>query len=207
MRTILLDRDGVINENRTDHVTSWDEFRFLPGALAALRLLTRSGFRIFVITNQAIINRGITTRAVVEDMHDRMVQVARRHGATIHAVRYCPHRPAEQCACRKPQPGMLLDLAHSWGFDLRGAYLVGDALSDIEAGRAVGCRSILVHTGRGAQQAALPQFALHRPDYSAPHLLGAAQWALQQEGLTLTSTEAPQRELIAVSAAERENWR
>jgi D-glycero-D-manno-heptose 1,7-bisphosphate phosphatase len=174
MPTVFLDRDGVINENRDDHVKSWAEFRFLPGALDALRLLTRQGFRIFVITNQACVNRGLAKPADVDDIHWRMAYAALAHGARINDVRYCPHRPDEACPCRKPQPGMLLDLELTYGVGLGEAYLVGDAASDIAAGRAVGCRTVMVRTGRGEQHLTSGATIACPPDAVADDLLTAA---------------------------------
>jgi D-glycero-D-manno-heptose 1,7-bisphosphate phosphatase len=136
VRTIFLDRDGVINENRVDHVKSWAEFHFLPGALDGLRLLHELGYRMFVVTNQAIINRGLVEQTVVEQIHLRMNEVALAHGASITAVRYCPHRDEEVCGCRKPQPGLLTGLAEQYAINMREATLIGDALSDIAAGQA-----------------------------------------------------------------------
>src|SRR5690349_15225055 len=102
--TVFVDRDGVINANRVDHVTSWETFKFLPGALDALRLLTRAGIRLAIITNQAIINRGVVPRAVLDDIHRRMLAQIELAGGQIDAVEVCPHRPDELCACRKPEP-------------------------------------------------------------------------------------------------------
>jgi D-glycero-D-manno-heptose 1,7-bisphosphate phosphatase len=181
MRVVFLDRDGVINENRADHVKSWAEFRFLPGALAALRLLTQAEFRIFVVTNQAIVNRGVVAAHVIAEIHQHLQEQAAAQGATITAVRYCPHRPDERCSCRKPQPGMLQSLADEYGFDPHGAYLVGDALSDIAAGKALGCHNVLVRTGRGSHELALMAADTPPPDYVANDLYAAAQWVLNAE--------------------------
>lgn len=185
MQTVFLDRDGVINENRVDHVKSWREFVFLPGALAALRWLNLAGFRVFVVTNQAIVGRGIVPARVVEEIHARMQIQAALHGGQIHDIRYCPHDEREECDCRKPRPGMLRDLARCWNVDLAHAYMVGDAWSDIAAGRAMGIRSILVRTGRGAQQIARPEMQQHPPDYIANDLLGAVAWIMHQEEVAL----------------------
>jgi len=182
-RAIFLDRDGVINENRDDHVKSWDEFAFLPGVLTALRMLRRLGLPIFIVTNQAIINRGLVAPSVLEDIHHRMVQQIRRHGGAVHDIRHCPHDSHEDCGCRKPRPGMLLELAARWNIDLARSYLVGDAWTDIAAGRAVRCRCIMVKTGRGAAHAQLPEARQHPADYLAPDLLGAVQWLLHEERL------------------------
>lgn len=155
MRAIFLDRDGVICENRSDHVKSWDEFRFIPGALSALTQLTGTEFAVVVITNQAVINRGLVATAVIEDIHARMMTAVRRVGGRIDRVIVCPHRPDEQCDCRKPRPGMITQAAAEMGIDLRQSYLIGDAITDVQAGLAAGCKCTLVLTGRGLQQTAL----------------------------------------------------
>jgi D-glycero-D-manno-heptose 1,7-bisphosphate phosphatase len=183
-RAIFLDRDGVIGENRADHVKSWEEFRFLPGALDALRWLRLAGFRTFVVTNQAIVNRGVTSAQVVEEIHARMSLCVAWHGGRIDDIRYCPHDYGEQCECRKPQPGMLRQLAQQWHVDLSRSYMVGDAWTDIAAGRAVNCRSIMVRTGRGAEQASLPEAHQHPADHIAADLAAAVVWLCQEEGIT-----------------------
>lgn len=179
-RTIFLDRDGVINENRADYVKGWHEFRFLPGALEGLRLLTERRYRICIVTNQAAVNRGLLAQADLEELHRRMVAVAEAHGARIADIRYCPHRDDEACACRKPRPGMLLGLAAERQVDLSQTYFVGDALTDMAAGHAAGCRTILVLTGRGSEQVVHPDFLRYRPRYVAQHLLDAVQWLHEQ---------------------------
>ncbi len=151
-RAVFIDRDGVICRNRRDHVKSWEEFVFLPGALNALARLGRSDFRIIVITNQAIINRGIVSVDVVEDIHCRMMQAIEAAGGRVDRVLYCPHRPEENCGCRKPQPGLLLQAAREMGVDLSQSWLIGDAWSDMVAARRAGCRRYLVLTGRGRRE-------------------------------------------------------
>jgi D-glycero-D-manno-heptose 1,7-bisphosphate phosphatase len=155
MTVVFLDRDGVINENRPDHVKSWAEFRFLPGAPEAVARLTRSQVRVFVITNQAVVNRRLVPVGVLEDVHRRMLRAIEAHGGRAVEIAYCPHRPDERCECRKPRPGLILDLAERHRLDLREAVVIGDALTDIEAGLAAGCRAILVLTGRGREQLSL----------------------------------------------------
>lgn len=152
---VFLDRDGVINVNRPDHVKCWAEFEFLPGALEALARLAALNLPVVVVTNQAIVNRGMVPQPVVDEINCRMAAEIVRAGGRIDAVIYCPHRPEEACRCRKPQPGLLLEAARRYRLDLRRSVLVGDALSDIEAGQAAGCRTIMVLTGRGAEQHAL----------------------------------------------------
>lgn len=175
-RDIFLDRDGVINENRADHVKSWAEFHFLPGALEALRLLTERRYRVFIVTNQGAINRGLLTRAALEEIHRRMCGEVEAHGGRITGIGYCPHRPDEACRCRKPRAGMLLTLANAHRIDLRQACLIGDAVSDMAAGQAVGCRTIMVRTGRGAQQLGHADFRRYAPEHVADNLLDAVHW-------------------------------
>lgn len=148
---IFLDRDGVINENLPDHVRSWEAFRFLPGALGAIRALTALQVPIVVVTNQAVIDRRLISRACLNDIHRRMIERIRRSGGEIAEVLYCPHDPAARCACRKPAPGMLLAAAARFDLDLARSVLIGDALTDVEAGQRAGCRTILVRTGRGRE--------------------------------------------------------
>ena len=176
---VFLDRDGVINENRQDHVKSWTEFRFLPGAIEAIVRLTRAGLRVFVVTNQAAISRGLLERSTLERLHLQMVSSIEARGGRIDAVIYCPHRSEEACDCRKPRPGLLLQTVEQFGIDPRQAVMVGDALTDIDAGRAAGFETILVLTGRGSDQFA-KAIANGRADFLvASDLLAAANLILQ----------------------------
>jgi histidinol-phosphate phosphatase family protein len=152
MRAIFLDRDGVICENRTDHVKSWQEFKFLPEVKETLARLSRLGWPIIVITNQAAIGRGLVTTEMVEIIHQNMLAEVAAQGGRIDRIFYCPHRPEDDCDCRKPKAGMLLQAAAELNLDLTGSYLIGDAASDMQAGQQVGCRNILVLTGRGKEQ-------------------------------------------------------
>jgi D-glycero-D-manno-heptose 1,7-bisphosphate phosphatase len=164
---IFLDRDGVINENLAGHVRSWEAFRFLPGALDAIRALSALGLPIFVVTNQAVIARGLASRECVEEIHRRMLAQIRRAGGAIAEVLYCPHEPDAGCRCRKPAPGMLLAAARRHDLDLRRSVIIGDAVTDLQAGRRAGCRTVLVQTGRGRD--ALRELAA--PDAAQPDAL------------------------------------
>jgi D-glycero-D-manno-heptose 1,7-bisphosphate phosphatase len=190
MRTILLDRDGVVNENLTHHVKHWGEFRFLPRSPQAIARLSQAGCRVFIITNQAIVNRGIVAREAVEEINQRMVRELERHGAQITAVAYCPHRPDEGCDCRKPKPGLLLGLAETYGIDLRASVLIGDALADIQAGQAAGCETVLVLTGRGADQLALVRQSTDSHVKVVNDLSDAVDWLLARP---LESAPLPHR--------------
>lgn len=186
MRAVFLDRDGVICENRPDHVKSWSEFRFLPGALLALRRLAATPFRIVVVTNQAIVHRGTVPASAVEEIHERMARAVRRFGGRLDAIYCCPHRPEEGCPCRKPKPGLLLQAARDLGIQLEGSYLIGDALTDMEAALAVGCQPILVRTGRGAAQA--EQVIQRHPGIPVfADLLEAVMWIVHREAEALAT--------------------
>ena len=151
-RAVFVDRDGVICRNRDDYVKSWEEFVVLRGVPKALAWLAHLELHIIVITNQSIINRRMVSADVVEEIHARMVRAVETVGGRIDRVMVCPHRPDEHCACRKPQPGLLLAAAEELDLDLSQSYLIGDAESDMQAGRAVGCRRYLALTGRGWRQ-------------------------------------------------------
>lgn len=178
MQAVFLDRDGVINENRTDHVKTWEEFRFLPDAPEAIAHLSRAGIKVFVITNQAVINRGMVSREAVDAINQKMMDEIAKRGGRIEAVAYCPHRPDEECACRKPQPGLLVQIARHYGVDLVDSVLIGDALTDMDAGQSVGCRTILVRTGRGEEQMKTALRAGKNGFTVAPDLLAAAHLVL-----------------------------
>ncbi|MGH2460666.1 MAG: D-glycero-alpha-D-manno-heptose-1,7-bisphosphate 7-phosphatase [Chloroflexota bacterium] len=192
VKAVFLDRDGVINQNRPDHVKHWSEFHFLPGALQAVARLSQAGVGVFIITNQAIINRGMASRETVDWINRRMVEEIERLGGRVEAVAYCPHRPDERCGCRKPQPGLLVDLARRFGLDLRETAVIGDALTDLEAGQAVGCEAVLVLTGRGAEQLLLAP-AAGISGFRVAADLGAATTMLLEprDGVPVASPQIP----------------
>ena len=152
MQAIFLDRDGVICENRSNHVKSWQEFRFLPEVKSSLLALSQLGLPIIVVTNQAIVGRGVVTASTIDEIHQRMIAEIAASGGRIDRVIYCPHRPEDNCSCRKPKPGMLLQVAQEMNIDLPRSYFIGDAATDLMAARQAGCRAFLVLTGRGFQQ-------------------------------------------------------
>jgi D-glycero-D-manno-heptose 1,7-bisphosphate phosphatase len=151
MRTIFLDRDGVINRNRArgDYVKSWEEFQFLPGACSAIARLTKAGFRLLVVTNQACIGKGIISLTTVQEIHALMVQEIARAGGHIEAVLCCPHLADAGCDCRKPAPGLLRRAHEEYRVDLRQALFVGDSAKDVQAAAAVGMPAIMVLSGLG----------------------------------------------------------
>jgi D-glycero-D-manno-heptose 1,7-bisphosphate phosphatase len=175
---IFLDRDGVINRNRTDHVKSWAEFEFLPGVLDSLRRLAQLEWPVVVISNQAIVGRGLVSRQAIDEISEQMTSIVWSAGGRIDCVFYCPHRPDEHCECRKPRPGLLLNAAKEMELDLTRSFFVGDAESDVLAAKAVGCRPVLVKTGRGFGQMALLRKSNVMGYYLADDLSEAVNWIL-----------------------------
>ncbi|HEX9133690.1 MAG TPA: D-glycero-beta-D-manno-heptose 1,7-bisphosphate 7-phosphatase [Ktedonobacteraceae bacterium] len=163
MTTIFLDRDGVINENRADYVKSWSEFRFLPGSREAIAKLTQAGHRIVVCSNQAGVARGSISMETVDEIHRRMKNSISEVGGKIEKVYCCPHGKDEDCACRKPRPGMLLRARDELGIDMHDAVFIGDSITDIRAGLAVGIHTVLVLSGLG-----LEQFREHHHEVNGP---------------------------------------
>ena len=152
---IFLDRDGVINHNRSDYIKSWDEYVFLPGVFAPLKLLAQSRYSIVVISNQSPIGRGLVQQDVIEDINARMKAAIEDQGGRVDAIYYCPHAPEDECDCRKPKPGMFLQAAQELDIDLASSYFIGDAVSDVEAAFNAGCKPVFVLTGRGSGQLAV----------------------------------------------------
>jgi D-glycero-D-manno-heptose 1,7-bisphosphate phosphatase len=126
----------------------------LPGALEAVRALGDSDFLVVVVTNQSSIGRGITTAEEVNQINQEVERLARANGGRIDAWYVCPHAPRDNCLCRKPRPGLLQQAASDMSIDLSASYLVGDAMTDVQAAEAAGVQPILVLTGRGADEAA-----------------------------------------------------
>jgi D-glycero-D-manno-heptose 1,7-bisphosphate phosphatase len=149
---IFLDRDGVIIENRPDYVQSWAEVKFIPGVLPTLAQLKNTPYKIVIITNQAGIGRGIISPQVVKDIQDNLNREIDKAGGRIDGVYVCPHKPEDGCNCRKPRPGLILQAAQDLGIDLGRSLMIGDNLSDVQAGLAAGIgQVVLVRTGVGSE--------------------------------------------------------
>jgi D-glycero-D-manno-heptose 1,7-bisphosphate phosphatase len=148
VKLIILDRDGTINEDRDDYVKSPQEWVPLPGALEAIARLNHAGWHTVLATNQSGLGRGLFDMAMLNEMHARMNQLLARHGGRIDAVFFCPHAPEDQCDCRKPLPGLMMQIGERYGLELRDVPVVGDSLRDMQAGQAAGCPTHLVLTGK-----------------------------------------------------------
>ena len=198
MKAVLLDRDGVINADQDGYVTSWSEFRLLPGALDGLRQLTAAGYRLAVVTNQAAVGRGLASADEVDQLNARMVSMLAEGDVRIDTVLYCPHAPEEGCACRKPQPGLLIEAARRLGVAPADTCVIGDWVDDIAAARAAGCAvPILVMTGRGRRALALARAAGLGPFLVARDLLVAAQAIVSWGGDDGVGTQAREEVLQA----------
>lgn len=169
-RAVFIDRDGTVNENRRDYVRSWDEFEFIPKAIEGLKALSKSDYRIIVVTNQRAVARGMMSLTTLEDIHARMLAEVENAGGRIDAVYVCAHDTKDGCNCRKPKTGLLELARETFNLDLRGCWMVGDKTQDVQTGKNAGCRTILVETGYGGGD------ELHKvePDYRAKDLLAAA---------------------------------
>lgn len=157
---LLLDRDGVIIENRPNYVRSWADVEIYPQALKALAMIYHSPYKIVIVTNQSAVGRGMVSFAEVHHINNLLIQEITRAGGRIDGIYICPHTPQDNCTCRKPKPGLLRQAAHDLSLDLLHSIMIGDALSDLQAGDSAGIpRLALVATGRGKSQIPLLKYS------------------------------------------------
>jgi D-glycero-D-manno-heptose 1,7-bisphosphate phosphatase len=149
MKLIILDRDGVINFDSDQFIKRPEEWKPIPGSLEAIARLNQGGYRVVVATNQSGVGRGLFDMAMLNAIHAKMHKLVMNAGGRIDAVFYCPHAAEERCACRKPLPGMYLEIAERYETTLQEVYVVGDGLRDLQAAAAVEALPILVLTGKG----------------------------------------------------------
>lgn len=157
--------------------------KLINGAAEAIKLLKKTGFKVVIFTNQAGIARGYFSEQTLQRIHQVMENMLQAQGAYLDAIYYCPHHPTEgiglyriTCNCRKPGPGMLLRAAGELGIDLSRSFVVGDKMSDLEAGRLVGCQGILVRTGYGLEAEKQLSHYKFKPHHIAANILEAARW-------------------------------
>jgi D-glycero-D-manno-heptose 1,7-bisphosphate phosphatase len=148
-KLIILDRDGVINQDSDDYVKSLEEWIPLEGSCEAIADLSKAGYTIAVATNQSGLARGFFTLDDLETMHGRMNALVEEAGGEIATIKYCPHGPDDACDCRKPLPGLINQIEAELGISANGAYFIGDSLRDLQAGLSKGCKPVLVMTGKG----------------------------------------------------------
>jgi D-glycero-D-manno-heptose 1,7-bisphosphate phosphatase len=175
IRLLILDRDGVINVDSADFIKSPDEFIPLPGALEAIGALNAAGYTVVIATNQSGLARGLFDDDDLDAIHAKLDVLLAEHQGAVDAVFLCPHGPDDGCECRKPSPGMLLQIAEHYGTTLDGVIVVGDSARDIEAARSAGASPVLVRTGNGAATEAVVEDVAVYDDlaaFVAEHLRG-----------------------------------
>jgi D-glycero-D-manno-heptose 1,7-bisphosphate phosphatase len=171
MKLLILDRDGTLNRNRDDYVASPDEWEALPGALEAVARLNQGGWRVVLVTSQSGIGRGLFDMASLNAIHAKMHRQLAAAGARVEAVFFCPHAPEDACTCRKPAPGLFLQIGSRFKVDLARVPAAGNAVRHVQAAAAAGCPTHLLLTGQS--------FALRRRSrLGAEHDLGDAMPSL-----------------------------
>lgn len=149
MKLVILDRDGVINQDSDDYIKSPDEWIPIEGSLDAIARLSRAGYHIFVATNQSGVARGLFDIETLHRIHQKMLSEIQHRGGNIDAILFCPHGPDDHCDCRKPNPGLYLEVGRRTGHPLQGVPVIGDSYRDLQAAETVGATPILVRTGKG----------------------------------------------------------
>jgi D-glycero-D-manno-heptose 1,7-bisphosphate phosphatase len=150
-KMVILDRDGVINHDSDDYIKSPDEWIPIEGSLEAIARLKKSGYLVTVASNQSGIGRGLFTLDTLQSMHDKFKALLAQRGAEIDGIFFCPHKPTDNCICRKPKPGLLLQIGQQFGIKLNETVFVGDSYKDIQAAKMAGAKPALVKTGKGMQ--------------------------------------------------------
>jgi len=170
MKVVILDRDGTINHDSDDYIKSPAEWTPIPGSLEAIARLIQADYRVVVATNQSGIGRGLFDTQALFAIHDKLQRALGQVGGRIDAFFFCPHKADDNCRCRKPQPGMLLEVARRFNVSLEDVFMVGDSRKDMEAAAAAGARPVLVLTGNGAKtekEGKLPRGTAVYPDLAA----------------------------------------
>ncbi len=178
-KTVFLDRDGVINIDSPQYIKNESEFEFIPKSPEAIALLTQHGYNVIVITNQSMIGRKMVSREILDAIFKKMKNGVQKAGGRIKDVFFCTHTPEDNCACRKPEPGLIFKACKKYSIDLEHSCMVGDSAKDIECALNAGCKkTILVQTGNGikAKQQLLQKQII--PDYIASDLYDAVQWLI-----------------------------
>jgi len=182
---VLLDRDGTIIEDR-NYLADPDGVALLPGAVAGLRRLTQAGYRLALLTNQSGIGRGLFDLAAMHRVHERLADLLARHDIHLDGIFFCPHAPEEHCGCRKPLPGLFRQAECALGVRPERACVIGDKQADVELGRNVGARAILVRTGYGRNAESQ---VTDKADAVVDDVAAAADWILAH--CPLDSTPMP----------------
>ena len=149
MKLVILDRDGVINFDSDQFIKNPAEWKPIPGSLEAIARLNHMGYRVVIASNQSGVGRGLFDMGMLNAINEKMYRALMHVGGRVDALFYCPHAADSNCECRKPKPGMLVDISQRFNVDLAGVPAVGDSLRDLQAAQAVGAQPMLVLTGKG----------------------------------------------------------
>ena len=180
---VFIDKDGVINFDSKDYIKCWKEVNFIPKSIEAIKLLTEKGFISVIITNQSMINRGLSRQEDLNEILNNMKDTIKSNNGKISGIFFCPHTPDENCNCRKPSPGLIFQAKNALDIDISLSCMIGDSTKDIECGKNAGCKyTILVKTGNGkSAEKQLIKKKIH-PDHVANDLYTAAEWIISKYG-------------------------
>ena len=182
-KVVFLDRDGTINVDSADYIKNRSEFEFIPGSIQAIRDLTVNGYTVIVITNQSALARRFVSAEELDAMHAMMCREVAAAGGKITDIFFCPHRPDDRCACRKPAPGLIDQASQKYNIDLADSIMVGDSAKDIACGRNAGCGgTVLVKSGLGPHVEKELMKKSISADFVAKNLREAAGWIVSQTG-------------------------
>jgi len=143
-KAIFLDRDGVINQERKDYVKKLDEFKILDKTSDAINIIKSHGFLVIIITNQSAINRKLVSVETLNKIHEKLQSYLEKYDTSFDQVYFCPHMPSENCECRKPKPGLIIQAVTDFKIDLSQSYMIGNSETDLQAARNAGCNGILL---------------------------------------------------------------
>ena len=184
IKALFIDRDGVINKDpggwtKTNYVTDWKDFHFIPGTLEALKVLKKNRIKVIVASNQGGVNKGFYTPEELSEVNSLMLKEIRKFGGAIEEVFYCIHRDEDNCSCRKPKPGMLEAAAKKYSIDPKTTYFIGDDKKDILAGKKIGCKAVLVLSGKSKREDT--ENWEEKPDFIFKNLLEAVNSLIKME--------------------------
>lgn len=183
-KLVILDRDGVINEDSDAYIKTPGEWVPVPGSIEAMARLTQAGYLVAIATNQSGLARGYFDEITLANIHNLMNDLVESAGGRIDALCYCPHHPDARCGCRKPLPGLLNAIEEALGVSVQGAWYVGDSQKDIDAARLKQCRPLLVRSGKGCGTEARLSDRDRREVCVFDHLAAAVDYILAQDAVT-----------------------
>ena len=157
-KAIFLDRDGVINQERKDYVKKLDEFRILDKTSDAINIIKNHGFLVIIITNQSAINRKLLSVQTLNKIHEKLQSYLEKYDTSFDGVYFCPHIPSENCECRKPKPGLIVQAVTDFQIDLSQSYMIGDSETDVQAATNAGCKGILLKENQTLLEAVMDLF-------------------------------------------------